>query len=161
MRDVSRSSLGLRAALTMAVCTLLVLLSGLPASGQLGTPVASPEPGESAAALPPAWLEFGLDGTLIARIIMDRECPALVVDGYDVGMTRRAPASNDFPIVACEATIPFGAATASIQTQDLPLPAGPIRRIAVIGDTGCRLNDWEKKYQACNDPDAWPFAQVA
>jgi hypothetical protein len=118
VRDVSRSSLGLRAALTMAVCTLLVLLSGLPASGQLGTPVASPEPGEFAAALPPAWLEFGLDGTLIARIIMDRECPALVVDGYDVGMTRRAPASNDFPVVACEATIPFGAATASIQTQD-------------------------------------------
>ena len=36
-----------------------------------------------------------------------------------------------------------------------------IRRIAVIGDTGCRLNDWEKKYQACYDPDAWPFAQVA
>ena len=66
-----------------------------------------------------------------------------------------------FPVVACEATVPFGAATASILTQDLPLPAGPIRRIAVIGDTGCRLNDWEKKYQACNDPDAWPFAQVA
>ncbi len=52
-------------------------------------------------------------------------------------------------------------ATASILNQDLPLPEGPIRRIAVIGDTGCRVNDWEKKYQACNDPEAWPFAQVA
>jgi hypothetical protein len=145
----------------MAICTLLVLLSGLPASSQLATPVASLKPCEPAAALPPAWLEFGPDGTLIARVIVDRECPALVVDSFDVGMTRRAPASDAFPVVACEATVPFGTSTASIVNQDLPLPEGPIRRIAVIGDTGCRLSDWEKKYQACNDPDAWPFAQVA
>jgi hypothetical protein len=76
-------------------------------------------------------------------------------------MTPRAPASNDFPVVACEATIPFGTENASVLDQDLPLPNGPIRRIAVIGDTGCRVSDWEKKYQACNDPEAWPFAQVA
>ena len=61
---------------------------------------------------------------LIARVIVDGECPALVVDGFDVGMTRRAPASDAFPVVACEATVPFGAATASILNQDLPLPAG-------------------------------------
>jgi Calcineurin-like phosphoesterase len=76
-------------------------------------------------------------------------------------MLRRTSASDAFPLLACEATIPFGTETASILNQDLPLPTGPIRRIAVIGDTGCRVNAWEKKYQACNDPDAWPFAQVA
>jgi hypothetical protein len=58
-------------------------------------------------------------------------------------------------------TIPFGVEAASIAGQTLPVPSGPVGRIAVIGDTGCRLNDWEKKYQACNDPGAWPFAQVA
>ena len=43
-----------------AVSLALLVLSGLPAaSSQLGTPVASPETGESAASLPPAWLEFG------------------------------------------------------------------------------------------------------
>ena len=94
-------------------------------------------------------------------MIVDGECPALVLDSLDVDMTRRAPASAAFPVVACEATIPFGTRTASVLNQDLPLPEGPIRRIAVIGDTGCRVNDWEKKYQACNDPEAWPFAQVA
>jgi len=50
---------------------------------------------------------------------------------------------------------------ASVRDVTLPLPSGPIERIAVIGDTGCRLNDWEKKFQDCNDPAAWPFAQVA
>jgi hypothetical protein len=111
--------------------------------------------------LPPAWLEFGPDGTLIARAIVDGACPALLVDGFEIGMTHRAPASDAFPVVACEGTVPFGTTRASILNQDLPLPDGPLGRIAVIGDTGCRINDWEKKYQACNDPEAWPFDQVA
>ena len=148
-----------RVSLATATSFLLLLLSGFPAaSSQLGTPIASPEP---AASLPPAWLEFGPEGRLIARAIVDGECPSLLINDMDVDMTRRAPASDAFPVIACEATVPFGTSRASILNQDLPLPTGPIRRIAVIGDTGCRVNDWEKKYQACNDPEAWPFAQVA
>jgi hypothetical protein len=148
-----------RVSLATATSFLLLLLSGFPAaSSQLGTPIASPEP---AASLPPAWLEFGPEGRLIARVIVDGECPSLVIDDLDVDMTRRAPASDAFPVTACEATVPFGTSSASILNQDLPLPRGPIRRIAVIGDTGCRVNDWEKKYQACNDSEAWPFARVA
>jgi hypothetical protein len=57
--------------------------------------------------------------------------------------------------------VPFGVTEASVGAQVLPLPYGPLKRIAVIGDTGCRLNEWEKKYQACNNPAAWPFATVA
>jgi hypothetical protein len=151
-----------RATLATAASLLLLVLSGLPAgSSQLGTPIASPEPSESARSLPPAWLEFGPEGRLIARIIVEGECPPLVVDGLDVDMARRAPASDAFPVVACEATVPFGTRSASVLNQALPLPQGSIRRIAVIGDTGCRVNDWEKKFQACNDPEAWPFAQIA
>jgi hypothetical protein len=37
--------------------------------------------------------------------------------------------------------------------------APDIKRIVVIGDTGCRLND--ALVQDCNDPVKWPFAQVA
>jgi hypothetical protein len=144
------------------VLALLVVHSVVAAvSAQLGTPIASPPATDVAAALPPAWLEFGPDGRLIARVIVERECPALAADGFDVPMSRRAPASDAFPVVTCEASIPFGTRSASILNQDLSLPEGPIRRIAVIGDTGCRLNIWEKLYQACNDPEAWPFAQVA
>jgi hypothetical protein len=149
------------APLVIAAFALLLAFSGLPAAGQGGTPVASPAPGDSSAPLPPAWLALGPEGTLVARVIVDGACPPLVVDRFDVAMTRRSPASEAFPVAACEASVPFGTTTASIAGQDLPLPEGPIRRIAVIGDTGCRINDWEKKYQACDEPGAWPFAQVA
>ena len=76
-------------------------------------------------------------------------------------MVTRATATDAFPVTACEAFVPFGIAEASVGDQVLPVPTGPLERIAVIGDTGCRLNQWEKKYQACNDPAAWPFAEVA
>ena len=158
---VSRMRRWPRVPLATAVSLLLVLSGSSTASSQTGTPIATPEPGGSAASLPPAWLEFGPEGRLIARVIVDGECPSLIVDDLDVDMTRRGPASDAFPVAACEATVPFGTRAASILNQDLPLPQGPIRRIAVIGDTGCRVNAWEKKYQACNDPEAWPFAQVA
>ena len=156
---VSRTRRLPRVALATAASLLLLALFGVPAaSSQLGTPIASPK---RAASLPPACLEFGPDSRLIARVIVDGECPSLLIDDLEADMSRRTPASDAFPIVACEATIPFGTSRASILNQDLPLPRGPIRRISVIGDTGCRVNDWEKKYQACNDPEAWPFARVA
>src|SRR3712207_2413292 len=117
-----------RVALATATFLLILVASGLPAlSSQPGTPVASPGAGESATTLPPAWLEFGPDGRLIARVIIENECPALVLDGLNVGMTRRAPTSDAFPVVACETSIPFGTATASILDQSLPLPEGPVR----------------------------------
>ena len=75
-----------RVVVATAVSLALLVLSGLPAaSSQLGTPVASPVPGESAGSLPPAWLEFAIDGRLVARVIVEGECPPLVVDGLDVG----------------------------------------------------------------------------
>ncbi len=37
--------------------------------------------------------------------------------------------------------------------------APAIRRIAVLGDTGCRVEG--KAAQDCNDPVAWPFAAIA
>jgi hypothetical protein len=130
-------------------------------SAQDATPVASPSPSVQLGPLPPAWLEFGPDGQLFARVIVDGECPLFVVDDVPAVMTRRSSPTAAFPVVACEATVPFGAASATIRDQPLPLPDGPFQRIAVIGDTGCRLNEWEGRYQACNDPADWPFATVA
>jgi hypothetical protein len=132
-----------------------------PVSAQSATPVASPVASPAAVTLPPAWLEFGPEGILTARVIVADTCPALHVDDLDVAMTPRSPASAAFPVIACEAVVPYGAATAAVGSQALPLPTGSIERIAVIGDAGCRLSDWDKRYQACNDPQAWPFAQVA
>lgn len=147
--------------LVVALC-LVLLFAGLPGvSAQHSTPVATPLPAEPIGDLPPAWLEFGPDGRLIARLIVDGECPTVQLDQLDVAMTPRTTPSATFPVVACEAAIPFGVETATIADQPLPIPDGRLERIAVIGDTGCRLNQWENAYQHCNAPLAWPFAQVA
>jgi hypothetical protein len=39
------------------------------------------------------------------------------------------------------------------------LSNGDVRRVVVIGDAGCRIDD--VKVQACNDPTEWPFAAIA
>ncbi|MCC7023801.1 MAG: metallophosphoesterase [Thermomicrobiales bacterium] len=138
--------------------SLLALLSAPATALQTATPVAFPV---AASPLPPAWLAFGPGGQLFARVIVAGACPAISLDGVNAPMTRRAETAPAFPVVACEAVVPFGVTAASIAGQALPIPAGPFTRIAVIGDTGCRLDDWGKEFQACNDPRAWPFAQVA
>lgn len=151
-----------RISLLGALALLLPLLL-LPARSiaQQATPVASPVASAPIGPLPPAWLEFGPRGQLLARVIVDGPCPQVLIDDQPAQMQPRTPASDNFPVIACEAIIPFGVVTATIGDQLLAIPDGPFERIAVIGDTGCRLNDWEKAYQACNDPAAWPFAQVA
>lgn len=122
--------------------------------GQSATPVVSVQD-------LPSWLEFGPDGLLMARTLTDSSCPSLNLDGRDVPMLTRGTTDADFPVLACEAVVPFGVADASINDVALPLPKGRLERIAVIGDTGCRLNAVEQRYQACNAPAEWPFAEVA
>jgi hypothetical protein len=70
---------------------------------------------------------------------------------------RAQPSPPDYPVLVCEATIPTGVTSASVAGQTLPLPKPSPNRIVVIGDAGCRVG----KAQACNDPQAWPFEQVA
>lgn len=149
--------------LTRAIVLSLLLIATVTANaghvvGQSATPAATPL---TASAVLPAWLEFGPGGVLMARTMTAGACPELEIDDHMVAMQPRGTADADFPVIACSAVVPFGAITASINDIALPLPSGPLERIAVIGDTGCRLNDWEKKFQNCNDPSEWPFAQVA
>jgi hypothetical protein len=59
----------------------------------------------------------------------------------------------------CEFAIPIGAKKASVNGQILALPRRNPSRVIAIGDTGCRIKGEE--LQACNDPQQWPFAQVA
>ncbi|MFN7677962.1 MAG: metallophosphoesterase, partial [Cyanobacteriota bacterium] len=63
-------------------------------------------------------------------------------------------------LLVCEAPLPLGSGAARIAGR--PLPAAmprEVRSLAIFGDTGCRLKD--STIQACNDPEAWPLAQVA
>jgi Calcineurin-like phosphoesterase len=128
-----------------------------------------------------AWVGLGPHGAE-ARIIVPGSgspCPDLVVDGvtrYRM-VPRQSPREcpEGFEVTVCAASIPEHATTAKIGEVVLPLPPRQIQKIAILGDTGCRLknnncppagaacrsNCVATDFQHCNDPARWPFATVA
>jgi hypothetical protein len=82
------------------------------------------------------------------------------VDGKPVGLAARYPTDQAFPVTVCEATVPFGGVSATIDTLRLKMPVALPKRILLLGDTGCRLQ-FPVNWQACNNPAAWPTARVA
>jgi hypothetical protein len=117
----------------------------------------------SGAAAPRAgpWVELAADGSLSVRAVMSpgAGCPALVADGNSVAMQPRGAPDAAFPVQLCEARVAL--ATARLAVGDAALPSLPAtaRRIAVLGDSGCRID--RRNAQNCNDPAAWPFAAIA
>jgi Calcineurin-like phosphoesterase len=143
------------------------------------TPGVSTLPAGSAGADPmrAAFVVLGEGGAPVVRVItLAATCPAVEVDGVSRPMNVRAlPATealrptlstpalskpSAFPVLTCELTLSTGAARATVGGLALPLPKRSTRRIVVIGDSGCRVKASDNAYQACNDPEAWPFAQV-
>ncbi|HEY4030900.1 MAG TPA: metallophosphoesterase family protein [Caulobacteraceae bacterium] len=125
---------------------LLLLLAASPAAAQ--------SPATQTLA---AWTELTGQGTEVRAAAGPGGCPAASVDGRPAAMAVRAQASAEFPQV-CTLVLPAGATSVEVDGRPLPLPA-PARRIVILGDTGCRIKDLT--VQACNDPQAWPFAEVA
>jgi len=116
-----------------------------------------------------AWVQLGPGKQISARAITDAApCPTLQVDGAPRAMRTRSDPwarvgkvpSAAFPVWGCEADVPFGTALVTLDGKRLPLPPAQLRRVVVIGDTGCRLKG-ESEVQDCNDPDAWPYSKIA
>ena len=125
-----------------------------------------------------AYMLLGPGGERIARVITEiKDCPALFVDGQVMEMRVRTPAGTPplrttaskpeltkpsaFPATVCEAAVPAAARHVSVHGWSLPLPPKAIRRIVVIGDTGCRIKAADNAVQDCRDAKAYPFARVA
>ena len=153
------------ARLKILLCGLFLLGPGVAAAQTTLSPLA-------------AYVVLGPDGERIARVVTEvKDCPALFVDGRVMEMQVRVPAGtaplrptaskpeltkpSAFPATICEAVIPAAAKDVSVHSWHLPLPPRIIRRIVVIGDTGCRIKAADNAVQACNDPKAYPFALVA
>jgi calcineurin-like phosphoesterase family protein len=113
---------------------------------------------------PPAaavWLQLGPDGTRLARAITTAStCPAARVDDAALTLTERAAPGPAYGVRTCEAVVAPQVRRVTVAGQEIPNPAGPPQRIAVLGDTGCRLKKVDG-FQACNDPQQWPFARIA
>jgi len=107
------------------------------------------------------WVELGpRNQTIVRAITKDSICPTLIINKtYPLPMTTRAVKSKAFAVTTCETTIPADAVNVEINNQSLRLPKKNPQRIAVLGDTGCRLK-WGVPPQACNDPNKWPFKKI-
>jgi len=125
-----------------------------------------------------AMVVMGPEGAATARVETDAPaCPAIRIDGHARRMQLRAgPAElplratastpalskpSAFPVRVCEASLPRGARRIAVAGRALPAPKPVVRRIVVIGDTGCRLKAADQAYQACDDPAQYPFARTA
>ena len=106
-----------------------------------------------------AWTQVGPHGTLLARAIARLGCPSARVDGATLPMTQRAAPDKSFGVWSCELQLSRGVRTVFVAERRLPLPPSHLRTVAVLADSGCRIE--LIFFQACNDPAKWPFASVA
>jgi len=135
-------------------------------------------PNKIPASTPAAYVVLGENGVPVARVLTtDSKCPVIRFDGHEAQMDLRAAAESmplrttgsaspdskpsSFPLIACEKIIPPNTHSAMIGEISLPLPVAEVKRIVVVGDTGCRLKKSSGAYQACNDSNLYPFAKVA
>jgi Calcineurin-like phosphoesterase len=101
---------------------------------------------------------------IVRALTMAPTCPEVRFDRRAVLMSERAAPDSDFDIRVCEATVPPGTRRIDVAGKRLRPPPIHPRRIAVVGDTGCRLKagaSLDDGFQACRDPDDWEFAKVA
>ena len=110
--------------------------------------------------LTPAWVEVG-DAGALARVVVaaPARCPSIIIDGKRAPMIERTPVPKGFQ-PACQAAIPSGARNVKVNGHALVLPRPNPTRVIAFGDTGCRIKKGTE-VQDCNDPDKWPFEQVA
>jgi hypothetical protein len=114
--------------------------------------------GDARAAPAAAWVQLTQGGSDVRAVVASGPCPSSRVDGRVLPLTLRSPADDRFPAV-CSAALPPDARALELEGLTLDAPRLPVRRIIVIADTGCRIKG--RLVQACNDPNAWPFAEVA
>jgi hypothetical protein len=123
-----------------------------------------------------AYVVLGPQGAVARAVLAEGSaCPAITIDGAQQPMSVRAQPDAMFRVLVCEALLPPTAAAASLADRPLPVPKRTLAAIAAFGDTGCRLkaskvsgkskdadDDQDSgKFQDCNIPSKWPFAQLA
>jgi hypothetical protein len=117
--------------------------------------------GPAPAQVDAAWLQFGAQGSLLVRAITHAgTCPTVELGDRAMSMAERAAPGGAFPVRSCESVLPEGERQVDVAGRHLVVSNAPPRRIAVLGDTGCRLKQVDG-FQACNDPRRWPFARIA
>ena len=123
-----------------------------------------------------AWVQAGVEGWVVRAITPSPMCPVLTTDRGAVAMTLRATpgefaarvdkaqpqtAVARFGSRTCEASLPQGASELRVGAIRLKEPPAEIRRIVLVGDSGCRMKASENAFQDCLSAEDWPWRDVA
>lgn len=130
-----------------AVTIAALLLAAGPVAAQTSAPPAR------------AWAQEVQSGRELRATAAGPTCPEAMVDGAARPMRLRAAPDAAFPVAVCALALRPADRRASVDGAVIPLPPAEPRRIVILGDTGCRIKG--ETVQACDDPKAWPFREVA
>ena len=125
------------------------------------TPISAPP---AVSPIEQSWVELGAKAEWIVRSVsVQKDCPLVDVDGRAVALELRATTTqNGAKVLICELRLPHGAKSVIVMGHRHNLSLDQISRIAVIGDTGCRIKAHGEKFdvQNCNSEDEWPFHKM-
>lgn len=161
--------------MALTACSSMAPVNSAAGSGAAVTAAStasSPSPSIQA-----SWVVLGENGQAVARVITSAaSCPQIQQDGVLQGMQLRAPAetiaqrktasspteskASIFPVLTCEASLKPGVRQLSVDGQSLPVPVAEVKKILVIGDTGCRMKLADNYFQSCNDSEKWAFREM-
>lgn len=106
------------------------------------------------------WSQVIPDNMISVRAIVDdANCPMACVDGEEMAMNERAsPVEKKFPEKVCQLSLPKDVEEIIIDDHQVPTLPAQIKKIAFIGDTGCRVTNLVE--QACSSEKEWPLTLV-
>lgn len=110
------------------------------------------------------WTELGPDSTVWVRAITEAaKCPKVKIDGRSEPMKERAAPDAQFGVRVCEAVTKTTTKLVEVDQKKIPIALAQVKKILVLGDTGCRISSHSKlgNTQSCNDADGWPFEKIA
>jgi hypothetical protein len=89
---------------------------------------------QPANALPPPWVQLGPEGAVLVKVLTTAStCPSLSVDAATLAMTPRSTPTAEFSVLVCQATLPAGTKSASLNGSSLTLPqANPHKILAFV-----------------------------
>jgi len=114
-----------------------------------------------------AWTQIIDANNMSIRAIVagKANCPSVSTKGKKSPMSVRAKpeagSPGQFPNTVCEYNLPRDNKNRTVGGLTVPGVADDIANVAVMGDTGCRLSQWVKHEQACNNIQQWPAKAVA
>ena len=146
-------------AMMAVLAALVVAACATASSAQLdGARREGLQPPPTSSTAPIAWVQMTEHGSEVRVTRTGGACPLAHIDGRPAPLAPRSAADDRFPAV-CSAALPAGARRVEVDGRVLAAPRETVRRMVVFADSGCRIKG--PLVQACNDPAAWPFAEVA